>query len=116
MQSRQAAGACLQCRLQAAGALCSQQMGHDGPLSLLGSRKDSVQPIAVCVTKRTYANGLRWTPPHIGTQCSMSFIMALHARLAATGLSLGLCCLSHLCMSSLQHELIEKVKQLPLPP
>ena len=51
MQSRQAAGACLQCRLQAAGALCSQQMGHDAPLSRLSSRKDSVQPIALCATK-----------------------------------------------------------------
>lgn len=51
MQSGQAAGACLQHRLQAAGALRSQQMGHDAPVSLLGSRKDSVQPIAVCATK-----------------------------------------------------------------
>ena len=42
-----------------------------------------------CATKRTCANGLRWTPPHVGTQCAAS---------------------------SLEHQLFKEVKQLPLPP
>ena len=104
MQSGQAAGACLQRRLQAAGALRSQQMGHDAPLSLFGSRKDSMQPIAVCATK---AAPCRLSEVDATSCWHTTLNVCHHVMLAAAGLSPGYCSLespSH----SLEHELFQR--------
>ena len=48
-------------------------------------------PLQCAPQKRTLANDLRWTPPHVGTQHSMSIILARHVMPDAAGLLPGCC-------------------------